>query len=129
MKYLLDVNVLMALLISRHQHHTRAEAWVASLAVGDAVLLCGWTEIAFIRVSLNTGDIPDVATGQKALAGFKAGAANVAFVPDRARASALPAWVQTAGQLGDGHLLCIATAAGAKLATCDSNIPGACLLP
>lgn len=128
MKYLVDVNVLLAVLIIRHQHHARAEAWIAGLTTQDEVLLCAWTEIAFIRISMNTGDIPDVETGKKLVAGFKTGAAGVGFAVDGARASALPAWAHTPAHLGDGHLASLATAVGAKLATFDSNIPGAALI-
>jgi len=43
--------------------------------------------------------------------------------------SNLPAWVKAAGQTTDGHLLQLASAHGAILATFDARIPGAFLIP
>jgi hypothetical protein len=43
--------------------------------------------------------------------------------------SQLPAWVKSGRQTTDGHLLQLANAHNAVLATLDSKIPGAFLIP
>jgi hypothetical protein len=52
-----------------------------------------------------------------------------AFLADDHDASHLPAWVKTAKQLTDGHLLKLAGANGGVLVTLDGKIPGAYLIP
>ena len=38
MKFLADVNVIFPLLVSRHQHRTKAVEWFDSVGAGDVVL-------------------------------------------------------------------------------------------
>jgi hypothetical protein len=52
-----------------------------------------------------------------------------AFVADALDASRLPRWVKTPKQVTDGHLVQLAKANGAVLATLDRNIPGAFVIP
>jgi predicted nucleic acid-binding protein len=47
---LLDVNVLVALLVPEHQHHTLAIDWFTSQAVGEKWATCAVTELGVIRV-------------------------------------------------------------------------------
>ncbi len=129
MKYLLDVNVVVAHLVAVHTHHSRARAWVLSLRRDDSILLTPWVEIAFLRVGLHAHLLPDLASGQRLLRGLAAGAARVESVADASRASALPSWADTPARLGDGHLAALATAHHARLATFDQGIPGAYLIP
>ena len=124
MKYLLDVNALVALLIFDHEHHDRAETWIKGLADRDEVLLCAWTEMGFIRVALAARYSADVTTARKILLGFRAARAQTGFVNDDRRSQHLPPWVKTHAQVGDGHLLSLAESCGAKLATLDQGIPG-----
>jgi hypothetical protein len=51
------------------------------------------------------------------------------FLADSNDISALPAWVKSPAQTTDGHLLQLASANGAVLATLDERIPGAFLIP
>jgi hypothetical protein len=51
------------------------------------------------------------------------------FLPDGNDISALPAWVKAPAQITDGHLLQLAKTNGAVLATLDTGIPGAYLIP
>lgn len=129
MKYLLDVNALVALLVAAHVHHQRVRAWIAGLGEEDAVLLTPWTEVAFLRVGLAAQLLPDVATGRKLIKGISAGTAVVEFIADTSRARDLPAWASTPAKLGDGHLFALAESQGARLATFDQGIPGAVLIP
>jgi len=52
-----------------------------------------------------------------------------AFFPDDLGAEFLPRWVTISKQTTDGHLLELAKAHKAILATCDKKIPGAFLIP
>ena len=52
-----------------------------------------------------------------------------AFVPDSIHSTTWPPWRQSAGRSTDAHLLSLATAHKAKLATLDTGIPHAFLLP
>jgi hypothetical protein len=51
------------------------------------------------------------------------------FVLDDQEVSKLPAWVKTAKQITDGHLVQVAKAHGAVLATLDRKIPTALVIP
>jgi hypothetical protein len=54
---------------------------------------------------------------------------TLTFVQDSHDISHLPAWVKTAKQTTDGHLLQLASANGAVLATLDEKIPRAYSIP
>jgi predicted nucleic acid-binding protein len=47
---LLDVNVLVALLVPEHEHHTRAVDWFATDGVEYGWATCAVTELGVIRV-------------------------------------------------------------------------------
>jgi hypothetical protein len=51
------------------------------------------------------------------------------LIADTHDISHLPEWVKTPKQITDGHLLQLARANGAVLATLDRRIPGAFLIP
>jgi hypothetical protein len=51
------------------------------------------------------------------------------FMKDGNDISALPGWVKSPAQTTDGHLLQLASANGAVLATLDEGIPGAFVIP
>jgi len=124
-RYLLDVNVLLALQIAAHEHHGLAEAWVETLSERDEVLLSAWVEMGFVRVALAARYLPDVPMARRVLHGFKAARAKVGFVADDRRCTHLPAWVKSHAQVGDGHLVSLATACDAILVTLDKGISGA----
>jgi hypothetical protein len=50
------------------------------------------------------------------------------FIPDDHDVSHIPAWVKTAKQTTDGHLVQLARAKGSILATLYERIPGAFLI-
>ena len=54
---------------------------------------------------------------------------SIQFMTDDQDVAGLPAWVKTGGQTTDGHLLQLASAHGAVLATLDAKIPGAFEIP
>lgn len=49
MKYLLDVNLLLAAIWSNHPNHQKAFSWLE----GKAVVLCPLAELGFLRISSN----------------------------------------------------------------------------
>ena len=72
----------------------------------------------------------NVAEARSLLMGLKAWKAlPLEFIPDGNDISSLPKWVRSPAQTTDGHLLQLASANGAVLATLDEGIPGAFLIP
>jgi predicted nucleic acid-binding protein len=130
MKYLLDVNVLIAFGVTQHQFHQRVVDWVRSRR-GSVFLTSSLTEIGFVRVVANVAmyDL-NVFEARKTLLGIKANATQpLAFLSDGNDISSLPAWVKSPKQTADGHLAQLASTNGAVLATLDEGIPGAYLIP
>ena len=128
MKYLLDVNVLVALGFADHEFHDRVARW-ARTEKSATFLTCSITELGFLRV---LAQIPayglTVEQARKLLVCLK-DVAPFAFIRDNHDAAALPPWAKTAKQLTDGHLAKLASANGGVLATMDGKIPGAYLVP
>ena len=128
MRYLIDVNIVLAVLLEAHTEHHRAEKWLAGLAATDEVVLCPHVELGFLRVALAGKYLVDLTLAKRVLAGFVPGKARLGFVADASRVVDLPAWVKTPAAIADGHLMNVATAYGAKLATLDKGIPGAVVI-
>jgi predicted nucleic acid-binding protein len=129
--FLPDVNTLIALGHSAHVHHSRATTWFLSVKVPSARLCtCAMTELGFVRVAVQTGLQLDVLSARRALAALKTSSAiPFAMIEDALGADKLPAFARTPNKLTDGHLLELARKHGAQLATLDTGIPGALLLP
>jgi predicted nucleic acid-binding protein len=130
MKYFLDVNALIAFGITQHQFHQRVVDWIHSQR-GSTFLTSSVTEIGFVRVvaSVAMYDLR-VPQARALLLGMKSNLAQpLTFLSDANDISALPAWVTSPAQTTDGHLLQLASANGAVLATLDEGIPGAFLIP
>jgi toxin-antitoxin system PIN domain toxin len=127
MRYLLDINVLLALGHTGHTQHGQAAAWYASV-VGSATGLhtCAITELGFVRVATQLGLQLDIASARSALDALKA-SSRVRFelVPDDLGAAHLPSFVKTPASITDGHLLELAKKNSMKLVTLDRGIPGA----
>jgi predicted nucleic acid-binding protein len=131
MRYLLDVNTLVALGHTLHVHHERAGRWLQSvLPAAENLASCAITELGFVRVSVQSGLQPDVSAARLALARLKASSpAPFVLCPDDLGADRLPKYVNKPAELTDGHLLELARAHGAQLVTLDCKIPGALLIP
>ena len=130
MRYLLDVNALIALAHTAHTLHGRAAAWSFRLPATSVFLTTPITELGFCRVSVNMGMQPDVGAACRALCKLKTSPGHTfEFLPDALGADAMPAYVKTPSALTDGHLLELARANNARLATLDTRIPGAMLIP
>ena len=130
MKYLLDVNALVALGHTQHVHHVRAERWLKDvIPSAEALGTCAITELGFVRVSVLAGLQPDVGTALQALAKLKASSpVKVELWADALGADKLPRYVKRPADLTDGHLLELARTHGAELVTLDSAIPTAVLI-
>lgn len=127
MTYLLDVNTLIAFGLFQHEFHERVVRWVNTLPSSvEDLATCPITELGFIRVLAQTPQYgSSVAQARTLLLRVKQ---RMAFVADDRDISNLPKWVKTAKQTTDGHLLELARANGATLATLDTRIPGALLI-
>lgn len=133
MKHLLDVNALVALGFLQHEFHERVAGWVRSLASKGVLELatCPITELGFVRVLAQASQYGfTVAHARTLLLRLKTGKSlKFIFIADDNDVSHLPAWVKTAKQTTDGHLVQLAKARGAILATLDGRIPGAFQIP
>ncbi len=133
MKYLLDVNALVALGFLEHEFHERAARWVQVLAAKAVPQLatCSITELGFVRVLAQAPQYGlAISQARNLLLRLKTTKTlNVTFIPDAHDISLLPGWVKTPKQITDGHLAQLAKANGAMLATLEGRIPGAFLIP
>ena len=133
MKYLLDVNGLVALGFLQHEFHERVASWVHTQASRGVLELatCSITELGFVRVVAQAPQYGfTIANARILLLRLKTGnSPKFTFIPDDHDVSHIPAWVKTAKQTTDGHLVQLAKAKSSILATLDEKIPGAFLIP
>jgi predicted nucleic acid-binding protein len=129
--FLLDINTLIALGHSAHVHHARATAWFRSVkAPANRLCTCAITELGFVRVAVQTGLQIDVLSARRALAALKTSSAiPFEMIEDALGVDKLPAFARSPNKLTDGHLWELAKGHRAQLATLDTGIPGALLLP
>ena len=133
MNYLLDVNILVAWGWADHVAHQRTSRWLAETRSrnGSKILTSAIPELGFVRVSVQrTGGMVSVEEAAATLAGMlrSLGPAH-AFLPDDRPARRFPDWCRQAARTTDAHLVQLAFAHDAALATLDTRIPGAFLLP
>lgn len=130
MKYLLDVNALIALGHLEHAHHERVAHWLR-VQRSSPLLTCSITELGFVRVLAQApGYGFTVAHAQALLRQIKESPGySFMLIVDGQDASQLPEWVKASRQTTDGHLVQLANAHGAMLATLDAKIPGAFVIP
>ncbi|MBZ5645059.1 MAG: PIN domain-containing protein [Acidobacteriia bacterium] len=133
MKYLLDVNALLALAIWEHEFHARVARWVERIGARGVPELatCSITELGFVRVLGQAQQYgASVAQARELLLELKnSERVRWIFIPDDHDISHLPKWVRTPKQTTDGHLAGLAKANEAVLATLDRRIPGAFVIP
>jgi predicted nucleic acid-binding protein len=133
MKYLLDVNALVALGFLEHEFHQRVALWLGKLAGKETpdLATCSITELGFVRVLAQAPQYGfTVSQARDLLQRLKAApAVSFTFIADDRDLTDLPGWVKTARQTTDGHLVQLAAARGAVLATLDRHIPRAFLIP
>jgi len=122
-KYLLDVNALLALKHSRSVHHQACRIWVSKQGF-EAMATCALTELSFIRVSMAAFGV-SLADAQKDLAELKS---KIAGFVEKAPTPSLPAWSNHAAKTTDAYLVQLARSASLELATFDAGIPGAVII-
>lgn len=125
MRYLLDVNTLIALGHSGHSLHSKAVNWYISVPPKPtSFLTCAITELGFVRISAATGLEPDIRSAKQTLEALKASSkAPFELIADDLGASQLPPFVNTPQLVTDGHLLELAIRSSARLVTLDRGIP------
>jgi len=130
--FLLDVNVLIALMWPAHENHTQAQGWFGRKS-RDGWATCPFTQAAFVRIISNPAFSSDAVTPQEAL---KLLAANLNhpshhFWPDEiGLVTATQAFVRRLvghQQVTDAYLLGLALHKKGKLATMDRGVSA--LLP
>lgn len=135
MRYLLDVNALVALGFLQHEFHERVAAWVRALVSKEKeeseLATCSITELGFVRVLTQAAPYDlTVARARELLLRLKATrVVRFTFLSDDQDISHLPAWVRTGRQTTDGHLVQLARSKDTILATLDRKIPRALLIP
>jgi predicted nucleic acid-binding protein len=127
MRYLLDVNTLIALAHTGHALHTTALGWYTSVSkTARGFHTCSITELGFVRVSVQTGLQPDIETAKQALDALKSSSpVRFEIIADNHGAAQLPPYVKRARSITDGHLLELARKNAMQLVTLDQNIPKA----
>ena len=133
MRYLLDVNTLLALVVLEHEFHARVASWLERLGASDVPQLatCSITELGYVRVLGQAQQYgSSVAQARELLVKVKdTNRVRWTFIPDDHDISHLPRWVRTPKQTTDGHLAELARANEAVLATLDRRIPRAFVIP
>lgn len=133
MKYLLDVNVLVAWGWREHSDHSRVAQWIGhERNQSDTQFLTSpIPELGFIRVSVQRAAgavaVKDVCAALDGMLTSLGKAHTV--ISDDQRGTNLPTWCKGAARTTDAYLLTLANAHGAKLATLDMGIPGAFVVP
>lgn len=125
--YLLDVNVLVALLWPNHMHHGAVIRWFG-IDGHQQFATCPLTELGFARLSCNpsaVGKAITLSTALETLAGVSR-MPNHRFLSEAAQLhpTLLPiaAYVVGHRQVSDAYLIALARLHGAKLATLDARI-------
>lgn len=117
MKYLLDVNALLAWEHGNSPQHGSFHAW-AKVVGGENLWTCALSELGFLRVSMQVfGYSLHQASG--ALAVLKQNAGGFIEVAPTPR---LPGWASSAARTSDGYLTQIARENKMQLATFDAGI-------
>ena len=125
--YLLDTNVLVALLWPSHAHHDRAMDWFARRR-GMGWATCPLTEAGFVRIVSNPAFSRDAVTPLEAagLLAANTAAKDHAFWPDEVAFAQAVAHSGTRlvghQQVTDAYLLGLALHRGGMLATLDERI-------
>jgi uncharacterized protein len=134
MSHLLDVNALVAWAWTDHPHHLRVDRWIAMiLSVDDRHLATTpIVQLGFVRVSVlrNPQGITVEMASQRLSSLVDFLKKKHRFLPDDlSSCRPFPAWCKNPKHTTDAHLLALAEKHGMKLATLDTGIPGAFLIP
>ena len=133
MNYLLDVNVLVAWGWADHVDHERTAAWIAAAKRQRTTTLmtAPIPQLGFVRVSAQrTANRVTVQEAARTLDGMlRSLGARHLFLADDRTVAGFPDWCLHPSRTTDAHLLELAEAHAARLATLDTGIAGAFLVP
>jgi len=133
MSYLLDVNVLVAWGWADHVDHERVARWLVSVLrpKRERLMTSAIPELGFVRVSVQRagGQVTVTEAGETLAGMLEALGAQHAFLTDDQSATVWPEWCRAASRTTDAHLVALAGAHGVLLATLDTGIPGAFVVP
>jgi hypothetical protein len=116
MRYLLDINVLLAANWQHHAQHARTFAWLA----GKEIALCPLAELGFLRISSNKKAInAPMEEARKVLETFISQRKPTRIADDL---PALEAPAENSDQVTDQYLAALAQRHGCRLATLDGGI-------
>ena len=116
MKYLLDVNVLLAAVWANHPQYAVADAWLT----GKSVVVCPLAELGFLRVSTHKKAIAArMGDARYALGKFLSETGATRIADDL---PALESHPENSEQVSDQYLAELAGRHGYKLATLDRGI-------
>ncbi|MDQ3200481.1 MAG: VapC toxin family PIN domain ribonuclease [Verrucomicrobiota bacterium] len=133
MSFLLDVNVLVAWGWQDHVDHRRTVHWIAAQKKRRRVKLATSPipEIGFVRVAVQRGlgrvTISEAAEVLESM--LQSLGDRHRFLPDDVSGTVWPDWCRRPADTTDAHLARLAEKNGLKLATLDTEIPNALLLP
>ena len=116
MKYLLDVNILIAAIWNNHPQHARAFNWL----LGKNVLLCPLSELGFLRISSNPKAINAPMEKARELLEEFSRDRRAEWLPDDL--PALKSHAKKSDAVTDMYLAGLAEKHGVMLATLDSRI-------
>lgn len=133
MNYLLDVNILVAWGWSDHTEHQRVAGWIAAVKASgaDMLLTSAIPQLGFVRVSVqrSSGQVTAALAGRVLKGMLQKLGEQHRFLPDDQDSQQWPSWCKTASRTTDAHLLALSKRHQALLATLDTAIPGAFVLP
>ncbi|HXN93570.1 MAG TPA: hypothetical protein VN879_03645 [Candidatus Acidoferrales bacterium] len=133
MIYLLDVSALLAFGLREHLFHERVATWVRTFEIQEEAKFatCAITELGFLRILTQASSYSfTIAQGKLLLSQLKVTKGlRFSFLADNQGVEDLALWVNGPKQITDGHLLGLARAHGAEMATLDERIPGALVIP
>lgn len=116
MKYLLDVNALIAAIWKNHPDHATTDAWLA----GKNLVTCPISQLGFLRISTNPKAInADIAAARQLLEAFLRKHGSDFVADDLWPLKSRP---KTSEQVTDYYLAELAASKGMKLATLDKGI-------
>jgi hypothetical protein len=115
-KYLLDINALLAAILAVHSKHRIADSWVKDKSLAT----CPLSELGFLRISTNPRAYNlSMPIARKSLQAFLI-THNVESVPDDL--PALKSRARSTDEVTDCYLADLAASKGIKLATFDTGI-------
>ena len=123
MKYLLDVNALLAWQHGRSPHHVAFHNWAAGVKP-SLLTTCALSELGFLRISMQIFGY-SLAQATEALTEIKS---QVGGFVTELPSPRLADWATTGGRTTDAYLMQIARAHGLELATFDRGIPGSVVI-